>query len=424
MGMEKKSKRKRFNGDLPELVMLSLFKQGALGLKEIEKATALQSAPFQISQRSKRHAKEQGSVDDVCANLVEKNLIKINAEGKYELTDEGRVRAGKSNDAMERGAKIMESHVLSPTATARNTTVGYVVLSLVKLFLGFFSGSVGLIADGADTAVDTVASSIVYCGIRFKKEILGTIKIIGLMFVTAITLLYEAAVSVIENINGAFLPMTMPIVVIIVEVIAAVTMLTMSLYQRFVGKRNQSLSLISQSIDSKNSVYSSLAVMVGAMFSIFGIYWVDALVGGFISVRITMDGFGLSRQVYRSIKGEKTDFTKFKLPFEKEIEQRRFEAFRNWILYAVHEDKISTKTEIIDSLEATFRPAYIPRLFSDFTVGKMFDFETHFDRIIQPLTEETYLIEKNGAFTLTTAGKAYIKGTISSSRYKRSDCKG
>jgi divalent metal cation (Fe/Co/Zn/Cd) transporter len=55
-------------------------------------------------------------------------------------------------------------------------------------------------------------------------------------------------------------------------------------------------------------VYSAAAVIVGALFSIFGIYWVDAIAGAYIAARITYDSFGLTRQVYNSIKGQEPDF--------------------------------------------------------------------------------------------------------------------
>ena len=150
------------------------------------------------------------------------------------------------------------------------------------------------------------------------------------MFVTATTLAYESVTSVIENIQGTFTPMSMPYLVIIVEIIALISAFIFSAYQRYVGRRSQNFSLISQSVDSKNSMYSAAAVIIGVVFSIFGIYWVDAIVGGFIAVRIIIDGVDLTRQTIRTLKGEEPDYSQFKLPFEKEIGVRRLENFRNW----------------------------------------------------------------------------------------------
>jgi cation diffusion facilitator family transporter len=414
------NKKKKIDGDLSEFILLALLKEGILSLKELQEYTALQSISF-IGRRQRRHERLNGQVDiaETCEGLVCKKLLKLTDQAKYELTQYGKAKAEETARAMEKGAAILEKQFLSPSATARNTTAGYVVLAVFKLLAGFLSGSVGLIADGADTTIDTAASAVVWFGIKAKKEIFGTILIIGLMFTTAIILFFDSANSVIQNFAGILLPMTIPIVVIAIELFAMMAMFVFSLYQRFVGRRSQSLALISQSIDSKNSVYSSAAVIVGALFSIFGVFWVDAVVGGFIAVRIYMDSFGLSKEVVQSMKGAKTEFSKFKIPFEKQIEQRRMDNFRNWVMYTIHEDNLKTKQEIVGSLEKTFRPSYMPTVFSEFTVGRAFDFENSFPEIVRPLIDRTYLLYNNGSYLITERGKSYIKQAVGNSRYKQ-----
>jgi divalent metal cation (Fe/Co/Zn/Cd) transporter len=189
------------------------------------------------------------------------------------------------------------------------------------------------------------------------------------MFLTAAILFYDSANSIIQRVKGTFLLISMPMVVIIIELIAMLSMFILSLYQRVVGNRNQSLALISQSIDSKNSVYSSATVIVGVIFSLFGIYWVDAVVGAFIAVRISIDGISLTREVAKSMSGQQPEFSKFKLPIEKQFEQRRLDNFRNWILYSIYKGKLSTKEELVDSLEKTFRPSYFPQRLMNSVLG-------------------------------------------------------
>jgi len=40
----------------------------------------------------------------------------------------------------------------------------------MKLAAGFLSGSVGLVADGADAAIETASASLVWIRIKCKKE--------------------------------------------------------------------------------------------------------------------------------------------------------------------------------------------------------------------------------------------------------------
>jgi Co/Zn/Cd efflux system component len=413
-------KRHRVSGDLAEYILLILYKEGPQTLTEIQKKTALQTVAFHGRERRRGNV-DFSKVEGTCNSLVCNKQIKINAQSRYELTDTGRAKASETAYDMERGAKIIENQFLSPSAAARNSTASYVFVAATKMITGALSGSVGLIADGADTTIDTVASGIVWAGIKFKKELLGTITILGLMFLTAVLLFYDSAISIVENVYGTFVPMAMPFVVIIVELAAMMSMFIVSLYQRFVGKRSQSLSLVSQSIDSKNSVYSSAAVVVGALFSIFGVYWIDAVVGAFIAVRITLDGVGLTKEAIKMRRGEKPEFSKYKLPFEKEIAKRRLDNFRNWIIYAIQNEKLSTKKELVDSLEKTFRPSYMPAVFNEFTTGRGVSFEEDFPEIIKPLIDEGYITESDCCYKVTDKGKSYLKDTIDVMRYKQTE---
>jgi cation diffusion facilitator family transporter len=410
-------RKKRIDGDLSEFILLSLLKEGPLTLSDIEKAMALQTG--ELSRLARRKGVNSQNVQVCCEDLVDKQLLALNSDLKYELTEKGRDNAQISAQTMEKGAAILEKQILSPSATARNSIISYMLLAFLKLFAGFTSGSVGLIADGTDTTVDTTSSFIVWCGIKFKKEIVGTITIIGLMFVTAVTLAVSSVTSVIENIRGTFVPMSSPFVVIVVEVVALTAAFSLSMYQRYVGRRSQNLSLISQSVDSKNSMYSAAAVIIGAIFSIVGIHWVDAIVGCFIAVKILSNGVDLTRQTVRSMKGEKPDYSQFKMPFEEEVSQRRMETFRNWALYLFKKEKQCSKQVISASIDKTFRPSYMPAVFSEFTMGGDFDFEDDFDEIVQPLIENCYLQESDGIYSLTAIGKTYLKDLIDTAKYHR-----
>ena len=414
-------KRRRVSGDIAEYILLVLYKEGAQTLQEIEEKTALQSLALHGRKMRRSTNEKLQKVEDTCHGLVCTRQITLNAQSRYELTEKGRAKAAQTAYEIERGAKVLETQFLSPSAAARNATAGYVVAAVLTMVTGLLSGSVGLIADAADTTVDTVASGIVWAGIRFKRELLGTLTILGLMFFTAALLFYEFVGSILENVQGTFVPMSMPLVVVAVEVVVLVLMLVISMYQRFVGKRSQSLALISQSVDSKNSMYSSVAVIIGAIATIFGVFWVDAVVGAFIAVRVTWDGVELAREVVKSMRGEKPELSKYRLPFEKQISQRRLDNFRNWILYVVKNEKAQTKAELVASLEKTFRPSYMPAVFNEFTTGRTVDFERDFPELAKSLIDDGYLEETEGRYVLTGKGRTFLKDTIDTLRYRQTE---
>jgi hypothetical protein len=210
----------------------------------------------------------------------------------------------------------------------------------------------------------------------------------------------------------------MPYLVIIAETVALIFALILFLYQRFVGKRNGSLVLISQSVDSKNHIYVALGVITGAIFSVFGIYLVDAFVGGFIAMRILVDGIRLSKETIASIRGEEIDLKNYEVPFEKQWESSKLETFRTWILYSVRDLELKTRDELIQELEQTFKPEYVPILAEfKFSLGKGFDFEKSFDDLVNPLMEYNLLIKRNGDFHITDKGITQVTELKRTLRY-------
>ena len=371
------------------------------------------------SRVKRKDSKQELDVKLECQNLQEKSLIIMNQKGKFELTTEGREKAAEFERNLKKSTDILESQILSPSAAARNTIIVDFFLASLKLLSGIFSGSVGLLADGADATVDTVSAGVVWLGMKIKREILGTLIVLLMMFISGISVGYDSIRSIIDAFLGTLSPLAMPYLVIITEIIALIFALALFLYQRFVGKRNGSLVLISQSVDSKNHIYVALGVITGAIFSIFGIYFVDAFVGGFVAARILVDGIKLSKETIASIKGEEVDLKKYEIPFERQWEMSKLETFRTWILYSVKELKLNTKDELIRELERTFKPKYVPILTEfKFSLGKGFDFEGSFDTLVNPLVDNNLLVKRNGDLLITEEGRKRITELTRLVRYQ------
>ena len=190
-----RNRKLRISGDLAQCILLILRKEGAQPLLQLQEKTALQTSGLHNQTGERRARSETLCVASTCDDLVRKELIKLSDNAAYELTAVGRVQAEEIASDMESLVHRIETQISSPSAAARNATAGYLVLAVLKMSAGFFSGSVGLIADGADTTVDTASSGIVWAGIKFKKDTLGTVIILGLMFLTAAILFYDSANS-------------------------------------------------------------------------------------------------------------------------------------------------------------------------------------------------------------------------------------
>ena len=438
------SRKRSRHGDFNKFILLALLKESPLGLDEIENMASILVSQFEmvgmefgtrivsslfskfgrpaatrLNRAKQKFRQQEVDVKSECQNLQEKGLITMNQVCRFELTAEGREKAAEFDKNLKKGVDTLEGQFLSSSAAARNTIIIDFFLASLKLFSGFFSGSVGLLADGADAAVDTVSAAVVWLGMKIKREILGTAIVLLMMFVSAISVGYDSIRSVVDAFLGTLSALALPYLVIITEIIALVFALALFLYQRFVGKRNGSLVLISQSVDSKNHIYVALGVITGAVFSIFGIYFVDALVGGFVAARILVDGVKLSKETIASLKGEEVDLKKYELPLEKHWEMSKLETFRTWILYSVKELKLNTRDELVHELERTFKPKYVPILTEfKFSLGKGFDFEKSFDTLVNPLVENGLLVKRNEDFVITEEGEKRITELTRMRRYQ------
>jgi Co/Zn/Cd efflux system component/predicted transcriptional regulator len=428
------SRKRRRHGDFYKFILLALMKKGPLNVDELENMKSVLISQFEMvgtqfgsrivsslffkfgrpaairrSRIKQKKSDQQIDIKFECNDLQEKGFVLKNQRGKYELTAEGEEQAKEFENGLTKGANFLESQVLGPSSAVRNTFIVDLLLASLKLFSGVFSGSVGLLADGADATVDTASAAVVWLGMRIKRENFGTLIVLLMMFLTGISIAYDSIISLVEAFFRNLSPLAMPYLVIITEIIALIAAVFLFFYQRFVGKRNGSLALISQSIDSKNHIYVAAAVIIGAIFSIFGIDFVDAIIGGFVGMKILIDGLGLSKEIFASIKGEKVDLGKYEVPFERHWRMSKIETFRTWILYSVKELKSKTRNEIVNELKHTFKPEYIPILTEyKFRLGEGFDFEESFDTLVNPLLENNLLAEQNGNFLITDKGVKHV----------------
>jgi len=430
--------RTKTHGDTYKFILMTLLKKGPLNFNQLEEQLTkfvnqflflgYSIIPAKIwlfeneHKRRDNKQKEDFNLAIECKDLIQKGKIILNSEEKYTLTAKGKEEAIEITQHLKRSANRLEKNVLNPSAAAKNTVVIDLLLAIIKLFSGFLSGSMGLIADGADAAIDTASAMVVWLGIKYKKEFLGTLIIIIMMFITAGSVGYESVAKIIQFFYGIVEPMSMPYLVIIVEGIALVFAVLLYFYQRFIGKRNGSLALISQSIDSKNHIYVAFIIIIGAIFSIFGIHFIDALIGIFVAIRIFIDGIALSKEALWSIKGEETDFSKYGIPLEKHWHLSKIEAFRIWILYSIKKENLTSKEEIIHALEETYQPEYMPIL-SEFNMnlGKGFDFKEKIDDLIRPLLEKNWLVQKDNKLLLTQNGLEHMSRIFKNLRFHQNE---
>jgi divalent metal cation (Fe/Co/Zn/Cd) transporter/predicted transcriptional regulator len=354
-------------------------------------------------ERRSDSSREQGIDASVeCETLVKNGLAKCNSNRTYELTEEGNRKASTIIGRMEERSRKIEKDLLETSSAARNTIFINFFLAVMKLSSGLISGSVSLIADGVDATTDTISAFLVWLGIKVHKEFLSTVLVIFMLFVAAFSVGSEAVRRIITAIISTLTPISHVDLVIVVEFIAILTAIFLFIYQRHIGRDNNNLTIVSQSVDSKNHIMIGSAVIISAVFSIYGIYYVDAIVGIFISLGILRDAIGLSREALSYYEGEDTDLSKYKTAFGDYMKLNHYESFQFWIMFAIHEKGINTKEGLIKSLENAFKARYILVLSElKLTPHEQFDYRKNFSEIVNPLKDLELIIKHENEYTLT-----------------------
>jgi len=238
-------------------------------------------------------------LDDYLNRLAQEGLIKRSEI--YQITEKGLDAIGEKEKEIER----YHAH-LSKEACAAYSLWGNVGLSALEFFVGFLSGSIGLIADAVHTAIDIVASAITWIGIKINKEaqaaLIGGIILCGIGAYIA----FESVTKVFKPAEVHFQAVALITIVINIAVNAY-----FSFYKFYVGGKTRSISLIADAYHTKTDIWSSVAVLVGLLGATFGFFVLDALAGAVVSFFIILGGYELIRESSKVMHGEDPKLEKF-----------------------------------------------------------------------------------------------------------------
>lgn len=184
-----------------------------------------------------------------------------------------------------------------------------IVLAAGKITIGFFSNSAAILAAGIDSFVDIFSSVISYVGIKISKkpadkehpyghykfEVLGGVIITVIVLATGIGIVYGAYRNFFEpgNIKISYLAFGIMIFSVAVNEI-------MARLKIYYGKKESSVSLLSDGIHSRIDVYTSLAVLAGLFLTKYWIY-ADAFLALLMGLYIIKEAFSIGKEAVNSL---------------------------------------------------------------------------------------------------------------------------
>lgn len=338
-------------------------------------------------------------VDFDLRRLSELGLIEADEQGVHHLTERGIEEASKTDAGIERAASRIRALASSAETASKVSVVVNLLLSALKLSVGLLFNSVALIADGFDNLIDVLSATAVFFGIKYKRELYSTAFIVVMMLGTAVWIGYESITRIVrpEVVDAGAL-------IITAAVFSGALCYMMSVYQHLVGKRSGSLSLVSQSVDSRNHVVYAAAVLVGIIFARFGIFIVDSLVGLAVAIVILKSAYDLSTEVFKMARGGELDLSSFGREYEKVLSKHRKGYFRAWTLLSLRD--VHTREGIVSRFNSSFATEDLP-VVSHFglSLWQGFDLENQLDSLLEELSDEGLTTVEDGEYRLTAKGR-------------------
>jgi len=184
-----------------------------------------------------------------------------------------------------------------------------VILAGGKLIAGFITGSGAVFAEGLHSGMDILSSAISFTGIKiakkpvdkkhpyghYKFEVLAGLIITIILFLTGLFIMGE---SIRELKNPS--PVNIGYLALGVMLASAVINEIMARLKIHYGKKENSVSLLSDGIHSRVDVYASLVVLAGLFLTNYWIY-IDSALAMLIGLYIIKESFSLGKEAVDSL---------------------------------------------------------------------------------------------------------------------------
>ena len=184
-------------------------------------------------------------------------------------------------------------------------------LAIGKLVVGFLAGATSVFAEGIHSAMDVLSSGIGLIGIKlakkpvdkkhpyghYKFEVLSGLIITIILFLTGVFIVYNSFKE-FQNpslVNIGYLALG-------IMIISAIVNEVMARLKIYYGKKENSISLLSDGIHSRVDVYTSIAVLAGLLIIKFlGFIYADSILAFLIGIYIIKESFSLGKEATDSL---------------------------------------------------------------------------------------------------------------------------
>ena len=190
------------------------------------------------------------------------------------------------------------------------------LLCVMKMLIGFLSGSIAIVADAVNNLADASSSLITLVGFKLasmpeddehpyghaRMEYLAGMAVSVMIIIVGV----ELGKSSIEKILHPS-PLEFSWTVVIVLLLAIAIKVWQSLFNISAGKKINSLALIATGTDSRNDVISTSVVLAGVLMGHFLNVQIDGYLGLAVALFILWSGISLVKETVSPLLGEAPD---------------------------------------------------------------------------------------------------------------------
>ena len=211
-----------------------------------------------------------------------------------------------------------------------------------KLLAGILSGAVSIIADAMNNLSDAVSSIVTLIGFKLAErpadddhpygharyEYLSGLAVAALILVIGFDL---AKTSIGKIFNPTAVTVTLPTVIILV--CSILVKLWLSVFNRHLGKHIDSQALLAVSMDSRNDVISTAAVLIAGIVERITTWQIDGYIGLLVALFIMYSGISMAKETISPLLGESASPELRKLIIDTVLEDPRILGYHDLMVH-------------------------------------------------------------------------------------------
>lgn len=186
----------------------------------------------------------------------------------------------------------------------------YVILSALKLFIGYLTSSKALTADGLNNSTDIISSLAIIIGLKIARKPADEDHAYGHLRAETIAALVAAIIMIAVGIeviytgiySAVFFRAKAPdILSAIIAIVCAAAIYLVYVYNRKTAVKINSQALMAAAKDNLSDALVSIGAAVGIIASQFGFPWIDPAASIIVGILICKTGYEIFKESVHSL---------------------------------------------------------------------------------------------------------------------------